>query len=177
MNAKRFKQILDRKILGDMVQLEHLKFSPLPRCLKNGIASMKSVHTHQTHGNVKVCTENVLYFVFSFGFVTFLDFFGFLLIFGFFFWVIFFLDFSIQIVTISALCTQLHPVLYPKGFRTQTKLWIKISMQVQLKNASLKATKSLNSRKSVISLKIKTFENNRPLFRLCSLGLPQLHII
>ena len=49
---------------------------------------MKSVHTHQTHGNVKVCTENVLYFVFSFGFVTFLDFFGFLWIFG-FFWVIF----------------------------------------------------------------------------------------
>ena len=75
-----------------------------------------------------VCTENILYFVLSFGFVTFLDFFGFLLD----FWIFLgnFLDFSIQIVMISALCTQLHPVLYPKGFRTQTKLWIKISMQV-----------------------------------------------
>ena len=60
------------------------------------------------------------------------DFFGFFFGFLLDFWIFLcnFLDFSIQIVMISALCTQLHPVLYPKGFRTQTKLWIKISMQV-----------------------------------------------
>ena len=90
---------MDRKILGDMVQLEHLKFSPLPRCLKNGIASMKSVHTHQTHGNVKVCTENILYFVFSFWICDFFGFFWIFVDFWIFFWFNF-LDFSIQIVMI-----------------------------------------------------------------------------
>ena len=59
---------------------------------------MKSVHTYQIHGNVKVCTENILILYFHFGFVTFLDFFVFLWIFGFFWFN--FLDFSIQIVMI-----------------------------------------------------------------------------
>ena len=94
------------------------------------------------------------------------------------FWI--FLDlfgFLDQIVIISALWMQLHLWLVLNGLCMHVRSWTKLSIREKLQKASLKFSKSLPFKKSVISLKIRTFEKSNPFFNTWAGGRPQLQVI
>ena len=72
---------------------------------------------------------------------------------------------------------QLHLWLVLNGLCMHVRSWTKLSIREKLQKASLKFSKSLPFKKSVISLKIRTFEKSNPFFNRWAGGRPQLQVI
>ena len=72
---------------------------------------------------------------------------------------------------------QLHLWLVLNGLCMHVRSWTKLSIREKLQKASLKFSKSLPFKKSVISLKIRTFEKSNPFFNTWAGGRPQLQVI